>query len=70
MTTSAPTGPSAEERERLASVSITLNGEPAFITGRQQRFPRIVQRATRLGCEFSWPAIANVIDNKGGAFRS
>jgi hypothetical protein len=67
MTTRAPTGPSVEERERLASVPITLNGEPAFITG---RFPRVVQRATRLGCEFSWQAIANVIDVKEGRFQS
>jgi hypothetical protein len=70
MTTRAPTGPSVEERERLASVPITLNGEPAFITGRHLRFPRVVQRATRLGCEFSWQAIANVIDVKEGRFQS
>lgn len=49
---------------------ITLNGEPAFISGYKHRFPLVIQKKTGLGCEFSWDAIRRVCEEKGGAFTS
>ncbi len=47
----------------------TLNGRPAIIRGAFQPFAHIEQEREGLVCEFSWPAVARIME-KGGAFKS
>jgi hypothetical protein len=49
---------------------VTLNGEPAAITGFRNDFAHIRQVKTGLGCEWSWPTVLHVVRTKGGAFTT
>jgi hypothetical protein len=61
----------AEYAERLAltEAKVTLNGEPAKISGVYYRFATVTQLKTRLGAEWSWEAVKRVVAN-GGDFKS
>ena len=58
-------------RELTESVEITLNGQPAKITGYRKPFATVTDIATGLGAEWSWEAVANVVNGPSkGAFKS
>jgi hypothetical protein len=57
--------------DQASAMSITLDGEPALLCGRLCRFPVIARRDGKGGgVEYSWQAVANVLNNRGGAFVS
>lgn len=59
-----------EKCDRLLEANITLNGNRAVIKHTQDQFPTVMDLTTRMGAEFSWYAIENVITKHNGAFRS
>lgn len=59
-----------EERKRdLCNRRVRLNGLPARISRRYERFAFVEQLATGLGCEWSWNAAQRIVE-AGGDFRS
>ena len=64
----APT-PSLERRYELIAADVTLNGEPAVISGVFMRFATVRQRRSGLSAEWAWSTVERVVSN-GGAFRS
>lgn len=58
-----------EERQELCSAEVTLNGEPARITGSGTAYAVVTQKRTHLGCEFAWSTAKRVLAN-GGHFKS
>jgi len=57
---------------RIASLPgpVTLDGKPALICGLTSDFLTVVTMTLpRVSCQFSWEAVARLLD-KGGAFRS
>lgn len=59
-----------ERREALAARrDLTLNGNPARITGTHRRFAVVTDLTTRLSAEWSWESAERVVQN-GGNFRS
>lgn len=48
---------------------ITLNGQPASISGIREPFARVTQRKGGLSAEWSWEAAARICD-RDGAFTS
>jgi hypothetical protein len=58
-----------ERRRELAAASVTLNGEPARITGTALRYAHVTQVASGLSADWSWEAVERVVA-KGGAFQS
>lgn len=65
-----PTDEQYATRLKLTAVEgITLNGEPARVTGVNKRFATVTQRKSGLSAEWSWEAVERVIA-KGGAFKS
>lgn len=62
---------SADERRKAYSgLRVTLNGKPARILGFRNRFGTVAQVPRGLSHEWSWDAIAHIVKNKGGRFRS
>lgn len=57
-----------EQRRELCSAAVTLDGEPARITGAALPFAK-VSTATNGGYEWAWPTVARIVAN-GGAFKS
>lgn len=56
-------------RDIAIASKITLDGKPARITGKMNRFAFIYEIGDILkGSEWSWNAVRRII-NKGGAFR-
>lgn len=64
-----PTEMSTPEKLRLCEGQVTLNGEPAQVSGLYMPFAKVTSLVTGLHCEFSWQAVARV-RAKGGAFSS
>jgi len=65
--------PTLEEREELIREygdQITLNGEPAYISGYKHKYPLVVQKESGFAAHWSWSAIFHVCETKGGAFQS
>jgi hypothetical protein len=62
--------PTRDQQAALCATSVTLNGEPARITGAGQPFARVVQTRTGLGAEWAWVTVAHVVANHGGRFQS
>jgi hypothetical protein len=58
-----------EDRQQMCSAEVTLNGEPARITGSGTAYARVTQKRTGLGCEFAWATAKRVLAN-GGHFKS
>lgn len=48
---------------------ITLNGEPASISGIRNQFATVTQRTSGLSAEWSWEAAARICE-RDGAFKS
>lgn len=60
---------SVEERRRLASQPVTLDGKPAIIIG-VQREHAIVRSSDGYSFEWAWPTVEHVVTHKNGAFKS
>jgi hypothetical protein len=60
---------SEDERRKLSHAMVTLNGNPAYITGVKNDFAKVVDMTTNLEAEWSWPAVKRVVEN-GGKFKS
>jgi hypothetical protein len=50
--------------------TVTINGNPAGVSGFSKPFAHVTDRTTRLSCEFSWHAVLHVLTTKNGAFES
>ena len=48
----------------------TLDGVPAKVIGRLNKFATIATYDTNSACEFSWFAVKRVMENEGGHFKS
>jgi len=62
----------ATERKRIANKyagkRCTLNGQAATVTGRLNRFAKVVRlQDTELGTEWSWETVERIME-KGGKF--
>jgi hypothetical protein len=55
--------------ENMTGAACTLDGKPATICGRLERFATVATLDGSASAEFSWHACANVLDS-GGAFRT
>lgn len=61
----------SEMAERWAGAACTLNGRPAKVTGRLNRFATVAyMNGDMASVEFSWPAVETVMLANGGRFRS
>jgi hypothetical protein len=57
------------DRYALCDASITLDGEPARISGAACDFAMVRLVRNGLGCEWAWETAARIVAN-GGDFRS
>lgn len=57
-------------RRALCAQAVTLNGEPAVISGALHRFATVTSLASGLSAEWSWAAVQRVIAEERGAFQS
>jgi hypothetical protein len=57
-------------RSLVATVTVTLNGNRAAISGFNNYFATVTDLTNRLSAEWSWEAVRYVIANKAGAFKS
>lgn len=64
-----PTQLSTPEKLQLCTGPVTLNGEPAAVSGLYLPFAKVTSLVTGLSCEFSWQAVER-IRAKDGAFSS
>ena len=58
-----------QSRREACASRVTIDGRPAVITGAREPFAHVRSLDGVSDVEFSWVAIARVLD-KGGAFRS
>ena len=56
--------------EKSKLVGVTLNGKPARVVGLACDFAGVVDNETGLSADWSWEAVAVVVNEKGGAFFS
>jgi len=56
-------------RDDIDDSCITLNGKPAKIIGKKEKFPQVVELHGPLAVTFSWETIQRVIAN-GGHFKA
>lgn len=61
--------PGLEERQRLCAIAVTLNGNPARITGTVNDFATVTDTKSGLSAEWSWYTVARVVE-AGGRFFS
>lgn len=61
--------PDRDQRQTLCAAQVTLNGQPARVSGALRDFARVTDTRTGLSAEWSWAAVARVVA-KGGAFQS
>jgi hypothetical protein len=57
------------DRLALCAAKVTLNGNPAKVSGVSEPFAHVTDLTTRLGAVWPWPAVARIVA-KGGAFTS
>ena len=61
---------STDEKYTLIGSEVTLNGKPAKVSGRLQRFAMVRCLDGSEGYEYAWPTVKNIVLNKQGNFRS
>lgn len=59
-----------EQKIELCEAKVTLNGEPAKVSGYKNDFATITQIKSGLSAEWSWQTVEHIIKNKGGQFKS
>lgn len=57
-------------RRKLVGASVTLNGQPARVSGVQNQFANVTQLGTGLSCEFAWETVEHIINHRSGHFES
>lgn len=63
-------GISEDQRRALCETTVTLDGEPARISGWANPFAAVSRRDGKGGSvEFAWPTAARIVES-GGAFQS
>lgn len=62
--------PNLEQRRALCEAKVTLDGKPAKIIGARERYATVHIIPDGYGWHWSWPAVAHIVANRGGAFRS
>lgn len=65
--------PPLDERIALVQqtdVPITLDGQPAVVSGFGHKFAQVRLKSNGLGCEFAWATAAHIIANREGKFRT
>lgn len=66
---SMPGHPTLDQRRELCAAKVTLNGQPATISGAMRDFAVVRDIKTGLGAEWAWVTVARIVAN-GGRFRS
>jgi hypothetical protein len=61
--------PTLDQRRALCETRVTLDGQPARISGAQRDFAMVRITASGLGAEWAWPTVARIVA-KGGKFKS
>jgi hypothetical protein len=59
-----------EARRALCEAKVTLDGKPAKIIGAAEQYATVHQTPDGFGWHWSWTAVAHIVANRGGAFRS
>lgn len=59
-----------DEQRRVASARVTLNGEPALVSGVGKPFASVRDRETGLGAEWSWEGVKHVVEHNAGEFSA
>ena len=59
-----------DERKDIMAKKVTLNGNPATISGGMTRFAVVRQLNGDERYEWSWETVKNIVNNKGGKFLS
>lgn len=49
---------------------VTLNGNPAQVSGYHNDFATVTDMTTGLSCEWAWQTVAHIVKNRKGAFKS
>lgn len=57
------------EKLALCSAEVTLNGEPAAISGVRAPFAKVTSRVTGLSAEFAWTTVERIVA-KGARFTT
>ena len=61
--------PITVDREQFRGMLVTLDGQPAGISGFKNNFATVFQLEGSLSLEFSWLTVSRVV-SRGGKFRS
>jgi hypothetical protein len=60
----------ANYRRGFCDEKVTLNGRPASISGALLRFAIVSDNETGLACEFAWPTVERICNERDGKFFS
>lgn len=69
MTAQTTTVTEARRRD-LCRAKVTLNGERASVSGWHKAFATVTDYATNLSAQWSWDAVAHVVEHNDGQFTS
>lgn len=58
------------DRYKLIATPVTLNGNPAKISGAKLDFAVVTDMTTGLSAEWAWPTVEHIVTNRGGEFQS
>ena len=61
---------SRERRLELVAEKVTLNDQPAGISGIKNDFATVRQNDSGLGCEWAWETVDHIVRNRDGKFKS
>lgn len=61
---------SIDDRRALCETPCTLDGKRARICGAAELYAEIRQLPDGFGWHWSWPAVAHILENREGKFRS
>lgn len=57
------------EKDRLTDALVTLNGVPARICGRLNRFPTVAALPMGEAYQYCWETVRHIVDDCGGKFE-
>lgn len=59
-----------QRRVELVNERVTLNDQPARISGIKNNFATVTQLGSGLGCEWAWGTVDHIVSNRDGKFKS
>ena len=59
-----------QRRAELLLEKVTLNDQPALISGIKNDFATVRQIDSGLGCEWAWATVDHIVRNRDGKFKS